>query len=208
MPYDDEALLLTVVMASKSVRNLVVRMRHGEMPSYETLNEVSVILSRIDKLNEETMEELCDNYPHLAKVIEPIFHALWDAMRTEVGANGKRHYASGVTNLLAFPEFADVRRAKELVQTIEEKNLLSELIGDEVFEKELPSGDISIVIGEEIGVEQMRDCSIIKVDCVFGGQNYGTIGIIGPKRMDYGQVVSLLNGVVNKINEELEIKDG
>jgi heat-inducible transcriptional repressor len=194
MPYDDESVLLTVVMTNKSVCNLVVRMRP---PPYATLSEVSVILSKIESTSEETMEELCDKYPHLAQIIEPVFHALWDLPDEQQ----EKYYTTGVKNLLAFPEFSDIRRAKELMHAIEEKNLLSELMNGK-------NGDISVIIGEEIGVEQMKDCSIIKVDCVFGGQNYGTIGIIGPKRMDYEQVVSLLSGVVNKISEELGVKDG
>jgi heat-inducible transcriptional repressor len=192
MPYDDSSVLLTVVTSEKSVRNHAIKVH--KIPDSHALYEITAILNGAAALDEDGLDELCDKYPQYAYLLEPAVQTVWESSRAE---DESLCYTTGVKNLLTYPEFSDIRRAKELVQAIEEKKVLPELMS------RYKDDEIAIIIGEESGLELMNDCSIIKFDCVFGGRNYGSIGIIGPKRMDYEQVVSLLNGVINKINEEL-----
>jgi heat-inducible transcriptional repressor len=100
--------------------------------------------------------------------------------------------------MLAYPEFSDVEKAKNLFQTLEKKDALSKLLSEPKN-----NNDVQIYIGNESGIEEMKDCSIITTTYEFGNNITGTIGILGPTRMNYSQVVSVLNGMVENIEDVL-----
>ena len=105
---------------------------------------------------------------------------------------GKLHF-SGTNNILAFPEFSDVEKAKSLFKTLEKTDSLSNLLAENTGK------DMQVYIGNETGIEEMKDCSIVTTTYEFGDNITGTIGILGPTRMDYSQVVSVLNSMVENI---------
>ena len=98
--------------------------------------------------------------------------------------------------MLAFPEFSDIQKAKSLIQTLEEKDQLVTML------KESSGNDIQIMIGSENSVQGMQDCSVITATYKMGDNTRATfIGIVGPTRMDYSQVISVLNGMVQSIEK-------
>ncbi|MGE4215121.1 MAG: HrcA family transcriptional regulator, partial [Anaerotignaceae bacterium] len=82
-----------------------------------------------------------------------------------------------------------------LIQTLEDKECLKNLL----TAKTVDGDDVQIYIGNESGIEEMKDCSIITTSYKFADNITGTIGILGPTRMNYSQVVSVLNGMVKNI---------
>ena len=112
-------------------------------------------------------------------------------------------HLSGTNNILAYPEFSDVEKAKTLFQTLEKKDTLTNLLSD----KAKSENGVQICIGNESGIEEMKDCSIVTTTYKFGNNMTGTIGILGPTRMDYSQVVSVLNGMVKNIENVLDNLD-
>ncbi len=110
---------------------------------------------------------------------------------------------SGTKNILAFPEFADIQKAKSLFQALEEKDVLVTLL------EESKNNDLQVLIGSENTVQSMQDCSVITATYKMGDNTRGTIGIVGPTRMDYSQVISVLNGMVQNIEKVLKnLSDG
>lgn len=108
-------------------------------------------------------------------------------------------YTSGANNIFKYPELADNEKASELINTFEEKQLLSQLIedtGDESGEK----NEIKVYIGDEAPIKTMKDCSIVTANYEFGDGMRGTIGIIGPKRMDYDKVVGTLKTIKSQLD--------
>ena len=96
---------------------------------------------------------------------------------------------------------ADKAKASELISTFEEKQALAE------FAKETMEADngkenteIQIYIGDETPVQTMKDCSVVTATYDLGGGMQGTIGIIGPKRMDYENVVDNLKTLKNQLD--------
>ena len=93
---------------------------------------------------------------------------------------------------------------------MEARNFLSILDTKEQVMEILNSGfadDINIHIGSENDREELRDLSIITFKHMIGNKNFGTIGIIGPKRMDYSKVISVMKYINKKLNEELNDND-
>ena len=107
-------------------------------------------------------------------------------------------YTSGTNNIFKYPELADHEKASELINTFEEKNSLSKFALENI---ENESTGIQVYIGEENQLQAMKDCSVVTATYEIGEGMKGTIGIIGPKRMDYEKVVSNLKTVMNQLEE-------
>jgi len=136
----------------------------------------------------ETIRNFTSAYPGLyKKIVSYLFE--WFETSSDKGI-----YAGGVFNILNHPEYRDIDRAKEFIKYIDDKNNLLRIIGDKTDE----SG-ISIKIGDENEDKQLNDCSVV-VSNYDAGNLHGSIGIIGPMRMDYAKVISSLEAVTKKLD--------
>ena len=106
-------------------------------------------------------------------------------------------YTSGATNILKYPELSDSQKAGELLNALEEKKQLVSLVTDNLSNEE---NGIQVYIGDESPIQTMKDCSVVTATYELGKGVKGTIGIIGPKRMDYENVMDNLKN----LNSQLE----
>lgn len=128
-------------------------------------NEIGTELSRHIRQYEELIN-------HLERVI--------------YGNQEDKVYITGLANILAQPEFQDVKRAKTIFALFEQTDTMARAFA--------PTGEgLQIRIGTENDLDIMNHCSLITATYSISGQSLGTIGIIGPTRMEYGKVMSLLN---------------
>jgi heat-inducible transcriptional repressor len=97
-----------------------------------------------------------------------------------------RVYLSGAANMLTQPEFKDVDKAKHILDALEETANLAQLF-------QAGPGGIQVKIGTENAMEAINHCSLITATYSIDGQSLGTIGILGPTRMEYGKVMGLLD---------------
>ncbi len=106
-------------------------------------------------------------------------------------------YLWGATNIFNFPEYHDIVKAKTFLSILEEKPLLFDLMMRGI------ESDISITIGEENKIKEIKDCSIITATYKINDKTIGTIGIIGPTRMPYSNIVSVIEYVEKKLSDVL-----
>ena len=147
----------------------------------------------------QTIRRQADIYQNTVGVLlDSIVEAIQEEDDTEI-------YTSGTTNLLKYPELGDREQTGALLHAIEERQGLMEL---------LPGGDseennngIQVYIGSEAPVQTMKDCSIVTATYELEEGVQGTIGIIGPKRMDYKKVVRNLESVMSQLDSIFK-KDG
>jgi heat-inducible transcriptional repressor len=152
----------------------------------------------LEDINADVLGTVLERYPDYKDIIIKVFKAIVAAVREEEEVH---LYTSGVKNILGFPEFSDVNKARNVFQAFEEKDMLINLMSPEsVGEQGNDSNQIQILIGGESRVEEMKDCSIVRANYRYGDNSYGTIGIIGPTRMNYSQAVAVLTNIVNNIN--------
>jgi heat-inducible transcriptional repressor len=104
----------------------------------------------------------------------------------------------GVRNLLRHPEFVEVNRLEELLELLEQGAQLAGILQQVAFEKE-----VEIIIGRENTTSGLRECSLVLTTYKMAGRVLGTIGVIGPTRMPYGQVVARLRLVSQATSEVL-----
>ncbi|MCP1101291.1 heat-inducible transcriptional repressor [Aequitasia blattaphilus] len=107
-------------------------------------------------------------------------------------------YTSGARNLFKYPELSDKENAQEIISAFEEQQQLTELV-TQTLTKEENTG-IQVYIGDETPVENMKDCSVVTATYDLGEGLRGSIGIIGPKRMDYEHVLKSMK----KLQQELD----
>ena len=113
-------------------------------------------------------------------------------------------YTSGATNIFKYPELADTSRATELISTFEEKHELAGLVREHMSDGE--NTGISVYIGDELPIETMKDCSVVTATYELGKGLHGTIGIIGPKRMDYESVMDSLKELKQQLDQLVKNK--
>ena len=131
-------------------------------------------------------------------LVNEVMQAITEAIATE---EQMKIYTSGATNIFKYPELSDKERASKLLTTLEEKSQLTELVkdGDD-------STGIQVYIGSETPIQEMKDCSVVTATYELEDGFKGTIGIIGPKRMDYERVVETLRDVKEQIKDSFESK--
>lgn len=198
LPLDHTSVLLVIATEDHFIKNHVIKMQN--VPSEEKIFYVGICLNRvlqgcslkeIDGAVISRMQAELGEYPELLPMI---LKAIETTMRA---AEQIQVHMSGTRNMLAFPEFSDIQKAKSLFQTLEEKDVLVTML------KENKDSDMQILIGSENSVQGMKDCSVITATYKMGDNTRGTIGIVGPTRMDYSQVISILNGMVKNIENVL-----
>lgn len=106
----------------------------------------------------------------------------------------QRIYLGGATNMLAQPEFRDVEKVRRLFSLLEQDEAMASILTAQKAD-----GAPGIAIGEEIQVQEMTDCSIVSTTYRLGDQVIGRMGVIGPKRMEYGRVVGILDSITKHL---------
>jgi heat-inducible transcriptional repressor len=201
VPIEQGKALVIIVTDSNVVRNSLIRIEEKITPDF--LIQVSNLLN--DKLKGFTLEMLNSNslkneveritsLPHT--LIKPLLDGIEDLLKT---IDQPEIYLEGTTNILNFPEFKEVQKAKEFLNILDEKKLVSDLLISNLYK----NNDIIIQIGNENIIEGIKECSLVTASYSVGKHVIGTIGIIGPTRMEYSKVVSSMNYIRNKINQEI-----
>ena len=167
----------------------------------ETLLKLNILLNT--SLNGLTMEEI--NLGTIARLKEQagihsslvgdVLDAVAEAIQMD---EDMEVYTSGATNIFKYPELADSAKASRLISAFEEKQQLVDLV-ESISQDENETG-IQVYIGNESPVQTMKDCSVVTTSYDLGDGMKGTIGIIGPKRMDYDRVVTTLKTLTTQLD--------
>ena len=147
-------------------------------------------LTKIDKPMEEyiisSMEDQVD-------VIKPIINQMNKSLE-----QSEYIYLEGANNVFDFPEFRKIDTARNFLSILDTKEQVMEILNSGIAK------DINIYIGEENEKEELKDLSIVTFRHSVGNRDFGTIGIIGPKRMDYSKVISVMKYISKKLNEKFK----
>ncbi|HEV8583671.1 MAG TPA: heat-inducible transcriptional repressor HrcA [Methylomirabilota bacterium] len=111
---------------------------------------------------------------------------------------GRTLYVSGAINILDHPEFWDIEQTRALLRTFEQKERLADLMTS-------LAGDagVRVTIGEENPVDAMRECTLITSTYLYRDQVLGILGVVGPRRLPYPEVMSIVNETARQVTEAL-----
>jgi len=201
---DEEHILAVVVLEGNLVKNKMVTT--DEPVDNEQMLKLNMLLNTnltglsIDQINLGTIAALKEKAGIHSHIISDVLDAVAEAISED---EDLEIYTSGATNILKYPELSDSQKASELLTAFEEKNQLVSLVTENLADEE--NTGIQVYIGNETPIQTMKDCSVVTATYELGEGVKGTIGIIGPKRMDYENVMdnlkmlkAQLDGIWNK----------
>ena len=199
-----ETQLLAVVVAEGNiVKNKMLNFEHGL--NSEMLLKLNILLNTA--LNGLAMEEinlgLITKLKEQAGIHSDVVSKVLDTVAETIQMDDEMEiYTSGATNIFKYPELSDSSRASELISAFEEKKELANLVTESMAQ----TSDIGIqvYIGNEAPIQNMKDCSVVTATYELGSGIRGTIGIIGPKRMDYEKVVDSLKTLKRQLDNVFE----
>ncbi len=189
-------MLMVVIMTENGlVKETIIKYDEDITESQvETLNNLfnsklkGKPLSRIDKPMEDY---ILSEIEYSVKVIKPVIEQINKVVEEE-----NKIYLEGATKAFNLPEFKSLEIAKNFMNVLDEKELVLDVLESGVAK------DINIYIGDENENEQLKDFSIVTFKHSIGNKDLGTIGIIGPKRMDYSKVISVMKYISKKMKEK------
>lgn len=191
---DKDQILAVIVMQGNIVKNKMIATR--EALDNETLLKLNILLNTslnglsAEQINLGTIARLKEQAGIHSNIVSDVLDALAGAIQED---EDLEVYTSGATNILKYPELSDSKKASELLNAFEEKQQLISLV-NEAFSSEEETG-IQVYIGNESSIQNMKDCSVVTATYQLGEGLQGTIGIIGPKRMDYENVMDNLKNL-------------
>ena len=192
-------LLVVVVVEGNIVKNTMIDIAE-ELGEQELLN-LNILLNSslngltIEEINLDIISRLKEDAGIHSQVVELVLNEVAEAIKA--GGEDLQIYTSGATNIFKYPELSDGENASRLIDTLEHKEVLREFVSEVNAEDET---DIQVYIGNESPVQSMKDCSVVTANYDLGGGLRGTIGIIGPKRMDYERVLGTLRNLMNQLD--------
>ena len=197
---DDHQIIAVIVMEGNIIKNKIVTVE--EALDNQTLLKLNMLLNTTltgmaaDQINLGMIARLKEQAGEHSEVISDVLDAVANTIQVE---NDMEIYTSGATNVFKYPELSDNQSAREIINAFEEKQLLQEIVV-ETLSKEENKG-IQVYIGNEAPIQNMKDCSVVTATYELGEGMQGTIGIIGPKRMDYENVMKTLKTLMNELDE-------
>ncbi len=193
MPMEPGKSLAIVVTNEGNVKNRMFR--HDEDFDASVIMRVSELLNNrlAGKDSAETIAEIeslkSESPEFIAEILNYISECLIE--ESEVSVDGS-------INLLNHPEYSDINKAKEILEFMNNKENLNPLVMTPIGDSE-----IKVLIGHENPLEQFKDCSVILCSYNLGGKS-GSIGLVGPTRMDYAKVISMLEYLKNELRQSEE----
>ena len=150
-------------------------------------------MNHIEKLNtpleDFIIEEMRTGINIIKKVLEEINKIIEDSQKI---------YLQGANKVVDMPEFKKVDIAKEFLNVLDAKDLVADVLNTGIAQ------DINVYIGEETEKEELKNFSIVTFNHLLEDKDIGTIGIIGPTRMDYSKVISVMKYISKKLNDDFK----
>lgn len=197
---DEGQLLAVIVVEGNVIKNNILHVE-DELDD-ETLLKLNILLNThmnglsIEEINLGMITAMKQQAGIHSMIVGNVIDAVAEAIKAD---EDLEIYTSGTNNILKYPELSDQQKASELITTFEEKKLLSELVEDTLSDES--NTGIQIYIGDETPVRTMKDCSVVTATYELEEGLKGTIGIIGPKRMDYDKVVGTLKTMMHQLDD-------
>lgn len=197
---DLDNLLAVIVVEGNIIKNQMIHvdvaLDNEDVLKFNILLNTFLQGASLEDINLEMIQAMKKQAGEYEGILDQIFQGIVEAIHE---AKELEIYTSGATNILKYPELGDITKTSELLEKFEDKTELSHIL-EETVGKDDNTG-IQVYIGDETPVQNMQDCSLVTATYKMPEGATGTIGIIGPKRMDYKKVVSTLKNLTIELDD-------
>ncbi len=197
---DQGQILAVIVVEGNMIKNHMLDVPDGL--DDETLLKLNMLLNThltglpIEQINLGLIAALKQQAGIHSAIVGEVLDAVAEVIKEE---EDLEIYTSGANNIFKYPELADHRKASELISTFEEKQALGALVQENLSDEN--NTGIQVYIGDEAPIRNMKDCSVVTATYELDEGMKGTIGIIGPKRMDYDKVIGTLQSLMHQLDD-------
>jgi heat-inducible transcriptional repressor len=204
----DKRILVVLVTAANIIHNKIIRLE--DSLSEDELERTARYLNT--EFGGKTLLAIRAEIVELMREEKALYDRLLrnaillcDMSFEDEAANGGGVYVDGASNMLMKPDFVDVERMRELFRTFEEKSRLIKILNECVSrDQSTLSGSVNVLIGREHPTSSMRNCALITAPYHIGfNENLGTIGVVGPMRIEYSRIMAMVNYMARLIERRL-----
>ena len=188
-------LMAVILTDSGIIRESIIKF--DEDISQEQVSDLTVIFKNklvgkpLEKLEGPIEEYIMAEMKTGINIIQKIINEI-----NKIIEESNRVYLEGTNKVVDMPEFKKVDIAKDFLNVLDAKDLVADILNAGV------ASDINVYIGSESDKEELKNFSIVTFNHILEDKDIGTIGIIGPKRMDYSKVISVMKYISKKLNGE------
>lgn len=144
-------------------------------------------------LNQRVTKDLCEEMGIHLKQVDPFLSMIQQMFHQ---SQEDRLFMSGATRMLDQPEFQDIEKFRTILDLFEEHDAMVHLLE--------PTDGVQVRIGSELSMQEINHCSFISASYYYNGEPVGTIGVLGPTRMDYAKVIGLIDLISKDFSKRLE----
>lgn len=191
-------LMAVILTDSGIIRESIIKF--DEDITTEQVDDLSAIFKQklagksLDEINVPIEEFITEEVKTGVQIIKKIIEEINKLLRETV----TRVYLEGTNKVVDMPEFQNTDIAKDFLNVLNSKEVVSDVMSSE-FEQ-----DINVYIGAESEKEELKNFSLITFNHLIEGKDIGTIGIIGPTRMDYSKVITVMKYISKKLNDDFK----
>ncbi|NLP43468.1 MAG: heat-inducible transcription repressor HrcA [Peptococcaceae bacterium] len=203
LPYEEGKAIMVMVKDNGKVENSVVDI--GEDITPEELQILANIFNekmsgtKAQDIKTVLLREIYGELSRKRRMLDGILGILGRMVNEFEEVDEGKVYLGGALNMLNQPEFRDLDKVKDLFQVFEESNKLKELLNHD-------QQGLNISIGSENIEQVLKDCSIISATYHINGKQIGSIGVLGPTRMDYSRAITIVDYMTKSLTEMLTKK--
>ena len=190
-------LMVIILTDSGIVRESIIKF--DEDIDQEQIDDLSMVFKNklvgqpLEKLNSPIEEFIVKEMKTGVNIIKKIIKEI-----NKMLGNVSKLYLEGANKALDLPEFKKVDVAKSFLDVLDAKDLVADVLNTGIAK------DINVYIGSESEREELKDFSIVTFNHLIEDKDIGTIGIIGPKRMDYSKIISVMKYISKKLNDDFK----
>ena len=194
-------LLMAVILTDSGIiRESIIKF--DENISQEQVDDLGVLFKNkligksLDDINIPIEEFITSEMKTGIEIIKRIIKEINKLLKE----TGGELYLEGTNKVVDMPEFKNTDIAKEFLNVLNSKNIVSDVMNtDSKIEQ-----DINVYIGSETEKKELQNFSLITFNHLIEGKDIGTIGIIGPTRMDYSKVIAVMKYISKKLNDDFK----
>lgn len=196
---EERKIVAVIVVEGNMIKNQIIDI--DEPLDDETLLKLNMLLNTnlngltIEEINLSIIAKLKEQAGEYSDIVGEVIDAVADIIRAD---EDLEIYTSGANNIFKYPELADQEKASEIITAFEEKKQLMELVHDTL--QDADGNNVKVYIGEESPIGNMKDCSVVTATYELEEGIHGTVGIIGPKRMDYDKVLKTIKSMASQLD--------
>ena len=194
---DEFNLLFVVITDNGAIKNSLMKVKR--VPIREDLFKINNILNyrltdlTVEQINLEVINKIKDDLNGYEDIFNAIIPMLYDTLNSK---EASQVFMEGTTNIFNYPEYNNIDKAKEILALLYNKDYILKLVNSD--------NNMTIRIGDENFLPEAKECSVISAVYSIGEKPLGTIGLIGPRRINYSKVVSVMAEVMKQLNKSLK----